>query len=139
MECVFFLPPGFFNTQTIPLTSLTTSTLSLQNKYSDKKRRTNDDEEYAKCSETEIIKVKGGFVTFTKHSKYLGSYILYSLQDDYYIDACLAAGNVSMGDLSKLWTDASADNRSKYLIFLVITINLLLWVCESWALRTSLL
>ena len=44
-----------------------------------------------------------------------------------------------MGDLSKFWTDASVDNRSKYLIFLAIPINLLLWVCEIWALRTSLL
>ena len=40
-----------------------------------------------------------------------------------------------MGALAKFWTDASIDNRRKYLIFLVIYINL----CEIWALRTSLL
>ena len=28
-ECVFFPPPGFYNTLTIPLTSLTTSILSV--------------------------------------------------------------------------------------------------------------
>ena len=44
-----------------------------------------------------------------------------------------------MGPLAKLWKDASVDNHSKYLIFLTIPINLLLWGCESWALRTSLL
>ena len=44
-----------------------------------------------------------------------------------------------MGSLSKLWIDASVDNCSKYLIFLAITINLLLWGCEIWALRTPLL
>ena len=44
-----------------------------------------------------------------------------------------------MGALEKLWTDASVDNHSKYLIFLAIPINMLLWVCESWALPTSLL
>ena len=36
-ECLFLLPPGFFNTQTIPLISLTTPTLSLQNKESEKR------------------------------------------------------------------------------------------------------
>ena len=44
-----------------------------------------------------------------------------------------------MGDLAKFWTDASVDNHIKYLIFLAIPINILLWGCESWVLRTSLL
>ena len=43
-----------------------------------------------------------------------------------------------MGALAKFWTDASVDNRSKYLVFLAIPINLLPWGCKSWALRTSL-
>ena len=41
--------------------------------------------------------------------------------------------------LYKFWTDASVDNFSKYLIFLAIPINLLLWGCEIWALWTYLL
>ena len=138
-ECVFFLPPGFFKTQTLPLTYLTNSSLELNKKESDKKRHTNEDEEYTKCRETVIIKVKGIFVTFTKHFKYLGSYISYSLKDDYGIDILLAAGNASMESLSKFWTDASVNNSSNYLIFLAIPINILLWRCESWALQTSLL
>ena len=44
-----------------------------------------------------------------------------------------------MGALAKLWTDASVDNLSKYIIFLAIPTNLLLWGCVIWALRTSLL
>ena len=90
-ECVFFRPTGFFNTQTLPLTSLTTSTLSLQKKEDEKNRRTREDKVYNKGCETAIIKVKGGLVTFNKHFKYLGSYISYSLRDDYDIDARLAA------------------------------------------------
>ena len=62
-----FPVPGFFKTRTMMLTSITTSTLSIQKKESEKKRCTREDEEYAKWKETEIIKVKGGFVTFTKH------------------------------------------------------------------------
>ena len=60
-----------------------------------------------------MIKVKGGFVTFANHFKYLGSYISYSLQDDYNTNARLLAGNASMVSLEKIWTDASVDNRSK--------------------------
>ena len=41
--------------------------------------------------------------------------------------------------LTKFWTDASFNNCSKYLFFLSIPNNVLLWGCESWALRTSLL
>ena len=44
-----------------------------------------------------------------------------------------------MGYPTKFWTYASADNISKYLIFLAIPINILLWGCESWALWISLL
>ena len=138
-ECVFSPPPGFFNTQTIPLTYLTTPTLSVHKKERDKNRRTREDEEYAKYKETSIIKVKGGFVTFTKNFKYIGSYISYYLRDDYDIDANLAAGNKPMRALAKFWTDANVDNHSKYLIFIAITINMLLWGCESWALCTYLL
>ena len=121
-----------------PLTYLTNSNLALQKKEGNKKRRTNEDEECTKCREAVTIKVKGGFGTFTKHFKYLGSYTLYSFRDDYNIDTCLASGNASMGALAKFWTDVSVKNHSKYLIFFVVPINLLLWGCEIWALRTSL-
>ena len=39
---------------------------------------------------------------------------------------------------NKLWTNSSVDNNSKYLIFITIPINLLLWGYEIWALRKSL-
>ena len=135
-ECVFSPPPGFFNTQTLLVTYLTNSILSLKKKESDKKRRTHEEEEYTKCIETSIIKVKGGFFTFTNNFKCLGSYITYSLWYEYDIDALLAAGKASMGALAKFWTDSSVNNCSKCLIFLAISINLLHWWCEIWALRT---
>ena len=113
--------------------------MSIQNKESEKKRPTREDEEYVKCSETSIIKVKGGFSPFTKHLIYLGSYISYSLLDDYDIDAHLAVGNSSMGALAKFWTYASVDSCSRYLIFLAIPISLILWGCEIWVIWTSLL
>ena len=44
-----------------------------------------------------------------------------------------------MGSPTKFWTESSIKNCSKYLIFLNIPINLLLWGCEIWALHISLL
>ena len=116
--------------QKLPLTYLTNCTLYLQRKESDKKRHIHEEEEYTRSRGKEVIKGKGGFVTFTKHLKYLGGYISYSHQGDYDIDARLASGNESMGALNKFWTDDSVDNRSKHLIFLAIPINLLPWGCE---------
>ena len=56
-----------------------------------------------------------------------------------YDDARPTAREKSMGYPAKFWTDASVDNHRKYLIFLAIPINLLLWGCDRWALCTPLL
>ena len=79
-----------FTATRLPLTYITNSTFYLQKKESDKHIHTREDEEYTKCRETSIIKVKGGFVTFTKNFKYLGSYISYSLRDNYVINVRLS-------------------------------------------------
>ena len=44
-----------------------------------------------------------------------------------------------MGSLQYFWKDLSVDIHSKYLIFCAIPVNLLLWGCESWALRETML
>jgi hypothetical protein len=44
-----------------------------------------------------------------------------------------------MGMLYNLWNNKFVEKRTKYLFFLDIPVNLLLWGCESWALRESLL
>ena len=44
-----------------------------------------------------------------------------------------------MGALKNFWIDDHVDMYLKYMIFRAIPCNLLLWVCESWALRQSLL
>ena len=44
-----------------------------------------------------------------------------------------------MGALNHFWSDRAVDDYSKYLIFCAIPCNLLLWGCESWALRKSTL
>ena len=51
----------------------------------------------------------------------------------------IAAANALMGAMSKIWEDNHVDLYSKYLLFRSIPFNLLMWGCESWALRKTLL
>ena len=95
---------------------------------------------YNRIDETQLINVRGGFMTYyTKHFKYLGSHISYSLQDDYDIKSRIAAATKAFGALTKFWYNRHVDTYSKYLIFQAIPMNLLLWGCEAWSLRKSLL
>jgi hypothetical protein len=93
---------------------------------------------YNRIDETQRVNVKDGFMTYTKHFKYLGSYISYSLQDDYDIKSRIAAATKAFKALTKFWYNQHVDTYSKYLIFQVIPMNLLLWGCEAWSLRQSL-
>ncbi len=44
-----------------------------------------------------------------------------------------------MGDLKSIWDSPHLEIGSKYLLFRAIPMNLLLWGCETWSLRKSLL
>ena len=79
-----------------------------------------------------------GIITFTKHFKYLGGYCSYSLKDDYDVDELMFQVSSAMGALNHFWSDRAVDDHSKYLIFRAIPSNLLLWGCESWALREAI-
>ena len=91
------------------------------------------DKKYDNAEYTKPILVdESGMITFTRHFKYLGSYISYSLKDDYDIEHRISQASAVMGDLNNFWTNSTVDNLSKYLIFCAIPCNLLLWGCESW-------
>ena len=90
-------------------------------------------------AETRLIVVSDGFISFCPHFKYLGSWLSFSLRDDHDIERRIGAANASMGALSNFWKDHHVDMYSKYMIFRAIPCNLLLWGCESWALRQTLL
>ena len=101
-----------------------------------RKKRQREDKQYDNSPDNAIIKFKEGNVTLTRHFKYLGSYISYNFRDDHNVDSRITAASASMGNLSSYWSDKSVDLKSKYLIFAAIPCNLLLWVSESWDLRT---
>jgi len=95
------------------------------------------DQLYDECKETKRIFIGEHYVDFTKHFKYLGSFISYHLRDDYDIEQKLSVAYRSMGALHNLWKNPHVDLYSKYQFFMAIPLNLLLWGCEAWALKVS--
>ena len=74
-----------------------------------------------------ILIGESGMITFTRYFKYLGSYISYSLKDDYNTEHLISQDSAVMGALNRFWVDNTVDNFSKYLFFCAIPCNLLLW------------
>ena len=78
----------------------------------------------------------GAFINFTAHFKYLGSFISFDLTDDMDIRNRITKANQAMGAL-RHWRNPYTDLQAKKSIFLAIPANLLLWGCETWALRQT--
>ncbi|EJK50713.1 hypothetical protein THAOC_30243, partial [Thalassiosira oceanica] len=84
---------------------------------------------YFSLDQTQPIAVKDGFVTFTMHFKYLGSFISYNLRDDFDIDLRIKKAGMAMGALKHFFNNEHVDTYTKHLIFKAIPLNLLLWGC----------
>ena len=108
---------------------LTFSTMTLQQR----------EELYWQSPTTNRIELdeEGTFIDFTAHFKYLGSFISFDLTDDMDIRNRITKANQAMGALRHFWKNPYADLQAKKSIFLAIPANLLLWGCETWALRQS--
>ena len=114
--------------------------ISNQKQESEERKRRRHDSIYDNAQETSDVEIGDrGIITFTKHFQYLGGYISYFLRDDHDVDERISQAFSAMGALNHFWSDIAVDNYSKYLIFRAIPINLLLWGCESWALRETTL
>ncbi len=85
-----------------------------------------EDAKYDALPETAKIDVSNGYITLSHTFKYLGSKILYSLCNDDDIKSCLAAASQSMGALKEVWRNQHLDTYSKYLLFCMILMTLLL-------------
>ena len=97
------------------------------------------DTEYNQLAETRLIVVADSFISFCAHFKYLGSWLSFSLRNYYDVGRRIGMANASMGALARFWDNHHVDMYSKYMVFRAIPCNLLLWGCESWALRATLL
>ena len=84
---------------------------------SEKKKIERENVSYDGLEETQDIAVADGFVSFTRHFKYLGSYISYNLRDNFDVESRLASASQSMGALKNVWDNTHMDLFSKYLLF----------------------
>jgi hypothetical protein len=107
-ECVFFPPPQNFDkreaTATLEDGTETQAEMTIAgkpSKESEKAKMSREDACYDIIDETQSVNVKDRFMTYTKHFKYLGSYISYSLQDDYDIKSRIAAATKAFGAMTK--------------------------------------
>jgi len=66
-------------------------------------RITREDTSYNGLQETQPVDVAEGFITFTKHFKYLDSYISYNLRANFDIEAHITAASQSMEALTNFW------------------------------------
>ena len=130
--------------QNVPTPTLTTSkSSSKSNKKKTKKptkvqlARKHRERIYQASPLTDRIHTEAGFIDFCMHFKYLGSYLSFDLTDDFDIENRLASANSAMGALKHFWNNQYADLHTKVAIFKAIPLNLLLWGCETWALRES--
>ena len=159
MKCVFFPPPCFARDRETPSEICNEAGSSeggkaIENRpvfnrnwkkkekkeYSKKAAKVKEEQEstfYFSMEETKPVDVADGFITYTMHFKYLGSFISYNLLDDFDINTRIDKANQSMGALKHFFNNPHVNKKSKYLIFKAIPINLLLWGCETWAIKQT--
>ena len=102
-ECIFFPPPGFFkpSSHSNPAVDINSYQVTItEKKYNDKQKRQWEDKSYDEANETNSIPISDGFVTSTKHSIYLGSFVSYNFCDICDDDKILAYGSSSIGELN---------------------------------------
>jgi hypothetical protein len=152
-ECVFSPPPGFFDLHT-PAPPAQENYNGINNALGYGEDALTDDEQCAKrkeqscrekheelfneLKEMQPITVDDGFVSFCRHFKYLGSFISFSLCNDYDIEKHVTAATQSMGAPKNIWNSPHLDIRSKYLLLGAIPMNLLLWGCKTWSMQKAL-
>ena len=143
-ECIYFPPHEYFKrlrleqgTRQLPTSSSDSQLLFPEPQTADE-NKTDEERFYLNCEETKEVAMNNGtFVTFTDLFKYLGTHLHFTLIDDFDIEIRMNKANQAFGAMRKFFEREEVDLFTKYLIFLAIHINILLWGVESWALHTN--
>ena len=140
-ECIFVPPPGFLGRNGIRAdTENEEHTIAVKIRSEPHENTCKREErKYNNFIMIDPINVANGFVSFCPYFKYLGSWVSFSLCDNFDVHKRIAAAKASMGALNEAWKDERLNKFSKYLLFKVIPCNLLLWGCKSWAVCKFLL
>ena len=86
---------------------------------------------------SEDYRTGDGYVSFTKHFNYLGSYISNDLSDDRDVQNRISKASKNFRSLKKnLFCNNKIPLHIRRRLFLATTVNQLLWGCESWAITT---
>lgn len=79
---------------------------------------------------------EGKFVSYTPHFKYLGTYLSQTLSDDYDIDQRLIAATRHFNAYGRsIFRDRKIRLEIRTRLYVATTMNILLWGCDSWALK----
>ena len=89
--------------------------------------------------DTSDVTVDGGFYTFTKTFKYLGSIISYDLTSDADIAYRIRNATGAFAKVKKTLTSRKIKLEERSAIYVVIVVSILLFGSESWSLRKDLL
>jgi hypothetical protein len=143
-ECIYFPPHDYFKrvrleqgTRQLPTSSSDPQLLPPESQATDE-NKSDEERFYLNCEETKDVAMNNGtFVTFTDLFKYLGTHLHFTLTDDYDIEIRMNKANQAFGAMRKFFEREEIDLFTKYLVFLAIHINILLWGVESWALHTK--
>ena len=95
-------------------------------------------EKYLELDLDEKVPVRDGYITFTQHFKYLGSWISDTLQDDYELDIRLKRAKGQMGSLKPFFRCPGIELATKYKVYMAIPVNTALWGCESWSMTEKM-
>ena len=78
------------------------------------------------------------FVSFTPQFKYLGTYLCQNLTEEYDIDARITSAKKNFNALGQsIFRNRRISLDIRCQLYLAITVNILLWGCDSWALKES--
>ena len=109
-ECVCFTATGHFKPPQLPSSTIPTDSSALPvtlkpKQESEEQKRQQHDSLYDTAQETSDVEIGDrGIITFTKHFKYLGGYISYSLWDDHDADERISQASSTMGALNHFWS-----------------------------------
>jgi hypothetical protein len=80
----------------------------------------------------------GKFVSFTNKFKYLGTYLSQNLSDDTDIELRIIAATKNFNALGRtIFRNRKIKLELRCQMYMAITVNILLWGCDTWALMKS--
>jgi hypothetical protein len=94
--------------------------------------------EYNTINMDENLCVKDGYVTLTRHFKYLGAWVSDTLKDDYELTIRIKKAQAQMGSLRSFFRCPHIALTTKCKVYLAIPVNTMLWGCESWSMNADM-